>query len=60
MDMVMNTARELLEVSDWNLLDVDSLVEHRDYIEVNKYKGNEIYIDKLNHYIDMVIEGILQ
>lgn len=54
------TAKELLEESDWDLLDVDSLIEHKDYMEVNKYKGNEIYIEKLNHYIGMVIEGILQ
>lgn len=56
----MNTAKELLEESDWDLLDVDSLIEHRDYIEVNKYEGNEIYVDKLNDYINMVIEGMLQ
>jgi hypothetical protein len=49
-----------LERSDWDLLDVDSLIEHKDYMEVNEYKGNEMYIDELNEYIDMAIEGILQ
>lgn len=50
----------ILKESDWNWLDVDSLIEHKDYIMRNKYEGNEIYIEKLEHYIEMVIEGILQ
>ena len=50
----------ILKESDWDLLDFDSLMEHKSYMEVNKYEGNEIYIEKLEHYIGMVIEGMME